>query len=189
MRRLLRGLLRRLLRCVEPKPASPHDMAATIARLRSRGVRIGERCAIYTEVFSTEPYLVSIGNHVGISGGVKFMTHDGSAWLMRDEYPKRQALGTIAVGDNTFIGENSLILCGTSIGANCIIGAGTVVRGQIPDNSLVIGNPGQIVGRASLFVEMLRQGTNSLDTLEMEEGARRELLLRHFGLAFPGERP
>jgi len=98
-------------------------------------------------------------------------------------------LGTIVVGDNTFIGENSVILCGTSIGSNCIIGAGAVVRGRIPDNALVIGNPGQTVGRASLFIEMLRQGENSLDTLGMEEGARRELLLRHFGLTAPGERP
>jgi acetyltransferase-like isoleucine patch superfamily enzyme len=188
MRRLLRGLLRRLLRLVEQPPASPHDTSATIKRLRARGVRIGEDCAIYTEFFSTEPYLVSIGSHVGISGGVKFLTHDGSAWLMRGEHPKRQVLGTIVVGDNTFIGENSMILCGTSIGSNCIVGAGAVVRGRIPDNSLVIGNPGQMVGRASLFIEMLRQGENSLDTLGMEESARRELLLRHFGLEPTGER-
>ncbi|HEY2891585.1 MAG TPA: hypothetical protein VGJ31_13195, partial [Dongiaceae bacterium] len=98
------------------------------------GVRIGEGCAIYSESFSTEPYLVSIGS-------------------------------------------------------NCIIGAGAVVRGRIPDNSLVIGNPGQAVGRASLFIEMLRQGENSLDTLGMEEGARRKLLLRHFWLKSLGGHP
>lgn len=186
MRRLLQRLLRRLLRLVEDPPpgvhASIHDTSATIARLRASGVRIGEGCAIYTDFFSTEPYLITIGNRVGIAGGVKFMTHDGSAWLMRPGHPKRQALGTITVGDNTFIGENSLILCGTSIGSGCIIGAGAVVRGTIPDNALVVGNPAEIVGRASLFVEMLRQGKDSLDTLGMEEGARRALLLRHFGL-------
>jgi hypothetical protein len=33
-----------------------------------------------------------------------------------------------------------------------------------------------------LFIEVLRQGKDSLDTLGLEEGARRELLLRHFGL-------
>ena len=183
MRRFVQRLLRRLLRMVEEPPSGPHDTSATIARLRALGVRIGEGCAIYTEFFSTEPYLVAIGSRVGISGGVKFITHDGSAWLLRSEHPKRQALGTITVGDNTFIGENSLILCGTSIGADCIIGAGAVVRGKIPDNSLVIGNPGEIVGRASLFVEMLCQGKDSLDTLGMEEGARRAVLLRHFGLS------
>ncbi len=183
MRRFAQRLLRRLLRMVEEPPSGSHDTSATIARLRAWGVRIGEDCTIYTDFFSTEPYLVAIGNRVGISGGVKFMTHDGSAWLMRPEHPRRQALGTITVGDNTFIGENSLILCGTSIGSGCIIGAGSVVRGKIPDNSLVVGNPGEIVGRASLFVEMLRQGKDSLDTLGMEESARRALLLRHFGLA------
>ena len=35
---------------------------------------------------------------------------------------------------------------GTEIGANCIIGGGSVVRGIIPDGSLVTGNPGQVVG-------------------------------------------
>jgi acetyltransferase-like isoleucine patch superfamily enzyme len=186
MRRFLQRLLRRLLRTLEPPPAGLHDTGATVARLRARGVRIGENCAIYTDFFSTEPYLVTIGDHVGISGGVKFMTHDGAAWLMRDDHPKRQVLGTITIANNCFIGENSLILCGTRIGSDCIIGAGSVVRGTIPDNSLVIGNPGQVVGRASLFIEMLRQGKDSLDTLGMDEAARRELLLHHFGLA--GER-
>jgi acetyltransferase-like isoleucine patch superfamily enzyme len=186
MRRFLQRLLRRLLRAVEPPLAGPHDTFATIATLRARGVTIGENCAIYTDFFSTEPYLVTIGEHVGISGGVKFMTHDGAAWLMRGDHPKRQALGTITIGDNCFIGENSLILCGTRIGSDCLIGTGAVVRGTIPDNSLVIGNPGQVVGRASLFIEMLRQGKDSLDTLGMNEAARRDMLLRHFGLA--GER-
>ena len=97
MRRFAQRLLRRLLRMVEEPPSSPHDTSATVVRLRALGVRIGEGCAIYTEFFSTEPYLVTIGNRVGISGGVKFITMTARPWLLRPEHPNRQALGTITV--------------------------------------------------------------------------------------------
>lgn len=53
--------------------------------------------------------------------------------------------GTIEIGKNSFIGANSFILPGTRIGHNCIIGATSVVRGYIPDGSIVIGNPAKII--------------------------------------------
>jgi acetyltransferase-like isoleucine patch superfamily enzyme len=183
MRRLLKGLLDRLSRRLEPARAGVQDTSATIARLRERGVRIGEGCVIYTESFSTEPYLVTLGDRVGISGGTKFMTHDGSVWLLRPERPALQGFGTITVGNDTFIGENCLILPGTSIGSGCILGAGAVVRGKIPDDSFVIGDPAKIVGRARLFLDMLRESKDTMDTLAMGYEARRRLLLRHFGLS------
>ena len=58
---------------------------------------------------------------------------------------------TIEIGDNVFIGMNSIILMGSHIGNNVIIGAGSVVSGNIPDNSVVGGGPSQsypIVRRA-----------------------------------------
>lgn len=182
MRRLLQRLLRRALKMLEPARPAVQDTSATIARLRERGVRIGEGCVIYTEAFSTEPYLITLGNRVGISGGTKFMTHDGAAWMLRPERPAFQTFGTIKVGDGTFIGEDCLIMPNTSIGAGCIIGAGALVRGAIPANSLVVGNPGKVVGRASLLIEMLREGKDGMDTLSMDYDTRRQLLLRHFGL-------
>jgi acetyltransferase-like isoleucine patch superfamily enzyme len=180
MRRLLKKLL---YLASEPalKEASVAN-AIIIARLRARGVRIGEGCVIHAESFSTEPYLVTLGDRVAISGGTKFITHDGSIWLMRHERPEVQTFGTITVGSDTFIGENCIILRNSSIGSGCIIGAGSVVRGQIPDNSLVIGNPATVVGRSSLLVEMLRESSNTMDTLALNYEQRRARLLRHFGL-------
>ena len=46
----------------------------------------------------------------------------------------------IIVGKNSFIGARVTLLPGTEIGENCIIGAGSVVKGKIPNNSIVIGN-------------------------------------------------
>jgi acetyltransferase-like isoleucine patch superfamily enzyme len=183
VRRLLKRLLDRLSRMLEPGGAAASGMNASIARLRDRGVRIGEGCVIYTDFFSTEPYLVTLGDRVAISGGTKFITHDGSVWLLRAERPACQSFGPITVGNDVYIGENCIVMPNSSIGSGCILGAGAVVRGKIPDNSLVIGNPAKVVGQASLFLELLREGKNTIDTLTLDLEERRRLLLRHFGIS------
>jgi len=119
-------------------------------------------------------------HRVGIAGGVKFLTHDGSAFLIREARPRAQKFGTIQVGDNVFIGENALILPGTVIGSGCIIGPGAVVRGHIPENSLVFGNPAEIVGRASLHLERLKHHPNTMETFGLEESERRKKVEAHF---------
>ena len=113
-----------------------------IRALRKRGVRIGENCLVYTNGFSTEPYLVEIGDHCAISQGVEFITHDATGWLFED-HPEMDVFGPITVGSNTYFGTNCTILPGTRIGSDCVIGSGAVVRGDVPDGSVVMGNPGQ----------------------------------------------
>ncbi len=44
----------------------------------------------------------------------------------------------VVIGENSWIGANVVILRGTTIGKNCVIGAGCVVKGNIPDNTLVV---------------------------------------------------
>ena len=46
------------------------------------------------------------------------------AWLLRRTRPEAQHFGRIVVGDDTYIGQNCIILPGSRIGSNCIIGAG-----------------------------------------------------------------
>jgi acetyltransferase-like isoleucine patch superfamily enzyme len=157
-------------------------MEERIGALRRRGVRIGEGCQIYTSSFSTEPYLVEIGNRVGISGSTEFITHDAAVWLIRRERPHAQVLGRIRVGDGTVIGGHCLIMPGTTIGAGCVIGAGSVVRGEIRDDSLVIGNPARVVGRASHLQGCHAAFDRILDTLHLPELEREAAIRRHFGL-------
>jgi len=150
--------------------------------LRSTGVRIGKKCSINTSNFSTEPYLVEIGDHVAIAGGTQFVTHDGSAWLLRPEIPELDVFGKIIVGNNCFIGSNSIILPGTRIGSNCVIGAGSVVRGNIPDNSVVIGNPAKVVFKTPMLRTLLLKNKGTLMTKGLGFREKRRTLEEHFKL-------
>ncbi|WMC92519.1 sugar O-acetyltransferase [Kineothrix sp. MB12-C1] len=51
----------------------------------------------------------------------------------------------ITIGDNVWIGGNSVILPGVTIGNNVIIGAGSVVSKNIPDNMIAVGNPCRVI--------------------------------------------
>lgn len=94
---------------------------------------------------------ITLGDRLVVSMNVYFLTHDYSyttALISIDEKPKGDigVLRNIRVGDNVFIGMNSILLPGTNIGNNVIVGAGSVVRGIIPDNSIVSGNPARVLG-------------------------------------------
>lgn len=66
------------------------------------------------------------------------------------EIPAEERIGYILepvkIDEYTFIGTSCVILPGTTIGKGCIIGAGSVVKGDFPDYSIVVGNPAKIVG-------------------------------------------
>jgi acetyltransferase-like isoleucine patch superfamily enzyme len=151
-----------------------------IKYLRSKGAKIGENCLIFTIAFSTEPYLIEIGEHCVVSSGTTFITHDGSVWLFRHKHPNLTIFGKITVGDNTFIGMNCTILAGAEIGSNCIIGGGSVVRGKIPDNSVVMGNPAKVVMKTNVAEMFMTKSKNRIDTKHMTPEQRKEVLLKHF---------
>lgn len=182
MLRLLRRAAGRLRRYLGRTPDPYAANRRVVERLRAAGARIGEDCVIYAATLSTEPYLVTLGRGVNVSGGVKFLPHDGAASLLRHRRPAIQSFAPISVGDRCFIGENALILGGSSIGSDCIVAAGAVVRGAFPDNSVIAGNPAKAVGRTSLLLERMDRSRNSQDTLHLSPGERRARLLAHFGL-------
>jgi acetyltransferase-like isoleucine patch superfamily enzyme len=153
-----------------------------LEKARSWGVKIGKDCLIFSMEFSTEPYLIEIGDHVVISSGTQFITHDGSVWLLRDQYPDIGVFGRIKVGSNTFIGINCIILPNTEIGSNCIIGAGAAVRGKVPDDSVVLGNPGKVVMKTSMMQKFLLSNKNRLDTKLLTTEEKDNMVKRHFGI-------
>ena len=143
-------------------------------------MKIGENCFINNVNFSTEPYLIEIGNHVAIAAGTDFITHDGAIWCFRDEIKNADVFGTIKIGNNVFIGNNSTILPNTTVGDNCIIGAGSTVRGQFPENSVIIGNPAKVVLSMSMQKLFYLQNPNLLTIRNLNPKAKAKAIRDHF---------
>lgn len=116
---------------------------------RDRGMKIGNSCEIYSSAnFGSEPYLITIGDHVRINSGVKFVTHDGGVWVLRgmkEDLKNVDMFGRITVGNNVHIGTDAIVMPGVSIGNNCIIGCGAIVTKSIPDNSVAVGVPARVI--------------------------------------------
>ena len=113
--------------------------------LQKWGGVVGQNTVIHHDVeFGSEPYLISIGNNCVITKGVRFLTHDGSMTVLQKAGLREFGLGRfgrIEIGDNCFIGWNSIIMPGIKIGNNVIVGAGSIVTHNIQDNMVVAGVP------------------------------------------------
>ena len=125
------------------------NSASKIKYLREQGVKIGEGCTLYcgTNAFSTEPYLIEIGNKVTITSECLLLTHDGGCRVALNMglMDKIDKFGRIIIKNNVFIGCKSIIMPGVTIGNNCIIGAGSIVTKDIPDNSVAAGVPAKVI--------------------------------------------
>lgn len=118
-----------------------------IEYLRDIGVEIGEDVTIYvpskTLIDEQYPWMIAIGNHVRITEGVKILTHDYS-WSVLKKYATENenageilgASGEVIIGDNVFIGMNSIITRNVTIGNNVIIGTGSVVTKDCKDDGV-----------------------------------------------------
>lgn len=153
-----------------------------IRYLRKLGVKIGERCRIRTMSFSTEPYLIEIGNHTAVAAGSQFITHDGATWVFEDDVEGGGIFGKIVIGNNVFIGINCILLSNTTIGDNCIVGAGSVVRGHFPENSVIAGNPAQIVSKTGIQRMLSKQNAGLLKTKNLSVTQKDKLVREYFGI-------
>lgn len=117
---------------------------------RKIGVSVGENCWFNGKVsFGSEPYLVSIGNHVCLAGkGTIFITHEGAHWVlmgMDEKYNDTFGYGRITIKDNVFIGSGTTILRGVTIGENVIVGACSLVNKSLPANGVYAGVPAKYI--------------------------------------------
>lgn len=111
---------------------------------RSIGVKVGEDCRLIGVTFSTEPYLVTLGDHVSATR-THFETHDGGVWVIRNKNPQLDMVKPIRVGDNVYFGAGCLVLPGVTIGNDVVVGACSVVTKDIPDNSVAVGVPARVI--------------------------------------------
>ncbi len=141
---MLRKIIKKILR---QHKASSKDF---VKYLRKKGVVVGEGVAIFDpqSVFidSTRPCLLEIGNDVQITRGVTILTHGYDWSVLKGKYGEIcGSAGKVKIGNNVFIGMQATILKGVTIGNNVIIGANSLVNKNVPDNTVVAGNPAKVI--------------------------------------------
>lgn len=101
------------------------------------GMNIDRTCQISTsaKLDKANPKGIVIGKYSYVTLGVVVLSHDMSRNLKCDT----------VIGDNVFIGANSVIMPGVKISDNSIVGAGSVVTKDVPSNVVVAGNPARII--------------------------------------------
>lgn len=118
-----------------------------VAHLKKIGVAVGKDCVIFspgrTNIETLNPHLLTIGDHVAMTGPVTILTHDYSVGVTKI-WTHGEVLGSqkpVTIGNNVFLGWGCTVLAGTTIGDNCVIGAGSVVSGRVEGNSIWGGVP------------------------------------------------
>ena len=142
-----------------------------------QGVRLGKDCRLICTEFGSDPYLVTLGDHVTATQ-VRFVTHDGGMWVFRDKHPGIDRIKPITVGSNVFLGVGVIVLPGVTIGDNVVIGAGAVVTKDVPSNSVAAGVPARIIKNLDEYWASV-QG-EILETKGMSAKTKRRYLLEHF---------
>lgn len=106
-------------------------------------IKIGSGCGFSgSTIYAMDS--IEIGKNVIIGGNCKIIDNDFhpiQAGKRIHQNPDDIKRAPIKIGDGCFIGTNAIILKGTTLGKNCVVGAGSVVCGFWPDNSVIAGNP------------------------------------------------
>lgn len=120
---------------------------------RRIGVKVGEHTAISPDThFPGEPYLVTIGSHVQVTRAVSFYTHGGGN-VVRRQIPDFDCFGKIVIEDWAYIGSQSLIMPGVTIGEGALVAAGSVVTKSVPPRTVVGGNPARVLCTIDEYIE------------------------------------
>ncbi|MEZ8186312.1 DapH/DapD/GlmU-related protein [Shewanella sp. 5S214] len=93
------------------------------------------RISLKAKLDKRNPKGINISKGTYIAFGAVILTHDMCRLLHK----------SVFIGEDCFIGANSIIMPGVTIGNNCVVAAGSVVTKNVPDSVIVAGNPAKII--------------------------------------------
>lgn len=122
------------------KHFATHDQYA-----RYIGVNLGMNNDIQENaLWSSEPWLITVGNNCQFVLGSRIFTHGGGR-VLRVFEADYDSFGKVFIGNNVYLGANSLIMPGCTIGDGVLVAAGSVVTKSVPPNVVIGGNPARII--------------------------------------------
>lgn len=109
-------------------------------------IKIGENCCIGDYCNFLGNGGLSIGDNVIFANGISLISSEHNYQdISRPIKDQGSQSKGITIGDNCWFGIHSTVLDGVNIGKNCVIGAGAIVKNNLPDYSLAVGVPAKII--------------------------------------------
>lgn len=121
-------------------------------------VTIGENVFMNFNCTILDVAPVTIGNRVMMANNVQLLTATHPLDVQRRVYDLVEYGLPITIGDNVWLGGSVIVLPGVTVGKNSIVGAGSVVTKDVPDNVIVASNPARIVRELTAEEVAERQG-------------------------------
>ena len=149
--------------------------------LRKNGVfkEIGPNCLYMGRVVPLYPNLIRLGDNVHISSNVRLVTHNDVHSVLnylsnsKDislQHHFKENIGCIDIGNNVFIGVNSIITSNVRIGDNVIVSAGSLVVNDVPSNSVVRGVPAKKICSTDQIYDIMKEKPSYPDELTPRMG-------------------
>lgn len=115
----------------------------TTEKLISMGMQVGKNFGRLQGVIldPSHCWLITIGDNVTMAPRVHILCHDAST----KHFLGYTKIGRVNIGDNVFIGAESVVLPGVNIGSNVIVGANSTVTHNVPDGVVVAGSPAKVI--------------------------------------------
>lgn len=115
----------------------------TTEKLISMGMKVGKNFGRLNGVIldPSHCWLIEIGDNVTMAPRVHILCHDAST----KQFLGYTKIGRVTIGNNVFLGAESVVLPGVTIGDNVVIGANSTVTHDIPNNSVAVGSPARVI--------------------------------------------
>ena len=161
-----------------------------VPTLPDSGLTIGARCVVGARSTITAHGRIDIADDVWL--GKDVFISDASHGYQDPNVPIGRQMGQhqpVSIGAGSWIGHGSVILPGTQIGKQVVVAAGAVVRGDIPDHSVVAGVPARIVRRFEPEIGWVSSSGDVRPIIDFEEAAQGLAGLDSAVEGFTGPRP
>jgi acetyltransferase-like isoleucine patch superfamily enzyme len=139
------------------------------------GVTIGKNCRIYgnsPNMWGTEPFLITISNNVFITDGCKFINHDGGTLILRKETPDLELTAPITIGNDVYLGIETIVMPGVTINGRVIVGARSIITKDVEHNSIMVGIPARRIKSVDQYHEEIKLRSLKIGNLDRDSKER-----------------